>query len=180
MSDSFTILNPGVGGDVMDEEEVGFSSDPLKRKRERVQIAGSGQLEIARVINSSPIGNEYALVTRPILTTNEPIVEYGTVSLVPSLAETTVVSYIVPVSKIFHGYGFIGAGDVNAKFIYYVDILPKVTARTTVAQQTTTINFSFGPFVATAGQTVFVKAKHYISTVLAEFEATILGYLESI
>ncbi len=66
MADSYTTLNPGTSGDNMDEESVTFGSSPTTRKRPRVEIAGNGATEIARVQATAPDGTEQALVVRPI------------------------------------------------------------------------------------------------------------------
>ena len=64
MTDSFTILNPGVGGDVMDETEVTYATAPLTRKRPRVVITGEGLDDIVDTTTSLPSGLERGLVVR--------------------------------------------------------------------------------------------------------------------
>lgn len=64
MSDDYTILNPGVGGDVMDETAVVYGSAPFTRKRPRVVITGEGLDDIVDTATSTPTGFERGLITR--------------------------------------------------------------------------------------------------------------------
>lgn len=67
MADSYTQLNPGVGGDVMDETAVTYGSSPINRKRARVVVTGNNSAtEIVGVSNSSPAGDAIGLVVRPV------------------------------------------------------------------------------------------------------------------
>ena len=65
MTDSYTTLNTGSGGDLIDEEAITYG-DATIRKRSRVQIGGAAQAEIARVAAADPTGTEFALFTRNI------------------------------------------------------------------------------------------------------------------
>ena len=64
MADGYTTLNPGIGGDVMDETEVEYGSGPLVRKRPRVVITGEGIDDIVDTTDSIPAGYERGLVVR--------------------------------------------------------------------------------------------------------------------
>lgn len=64
MTDGYTTLNPGIGGDVMDETEVEYGSGPLVRKRPRVVITGEGIDDIVDTTDSIPVGYERGLVVR--------------------------------------------------------------------------------------------------------------------
>lgn len=64
MSDNYTILNPGVGGDVMDETGVSYATAPLVRKRPRVVITGEGIDDIVDTTDLIPSGTERGLVTK--------------------------------------------------------------------------------------------------------------------
>ncbi len=64
MSDDYTILNPGQGGDVMDETAVTYATSPTIRKRPRVVITGEGLDDIVDTGTDIPIGTERGLVTR--------------------------------------------------------------------------------------------------------------------
>lgn len=67
MSDNYTVLNPGVGGDVMDECAITYPDAPLTRKRPRVVIAGDNEAgELAAVLHGNPASTDYGLVTRNI------------------------------------------------------------------------------------------------------------------
>ena len=66
MSDAFTTLNVGAGGNAMDETSVAFPTSPTDRRRPRVQIAGDTPDAIAPVLNDDPAQNEQGLVVRPV------------------------------------------------------------------------------------------------------------------
>jgi hypothetical protein len=71
MADDYTILNPGVGGDTMDEVGVTFPTAPIVRKRPKVVITGAGGTEvddIADVTTGTPPPDDYGLVVRPVVT----------------------------------------------------------------------------------------------------------------
>jgi hypothetical protein len=71
MPDNYTQLNPGVGGDYMDEVGVTFPQSPNVRKRPKVVITGPGDTnvdDIAAVETSTPQPNDYGLVVRPVVT----------------------------------------------------------------------------------------------------------------
>ena len=73
MADSYTTLNPGSGGDLIDEELVNFNSGAYFAKRGRIVIAGNTQAALAPVANTTPTGTEYGLYTRnvgPVETTD--------------------------------------------------------------------------------------------------------------
>ena len=123
MADDYTILNPGVGGDVMDESLVVYPSSPTNRKRPRVVITGEGIDDIVPAQVTNPGGDEFGLVTRPIVP-SYPGTEantFGDVALVLTSTETTVVTYTVPANKTFYFIGFVVSGNANALFKLYVD-----------------------------------------------------------
>lgn len=64
MADDSIVLNPGVGGDVLDTESVTYPVAPLTRERERIQVTGAAIAEIARVLNVTPGTADYGLVVR--------------------------------------------------------------------------------------------------------------------
>lgn len=64
MVDGYTTLNPGVGGDVMDETDVIYGSGPPVRKRPRVVLTGEGADDIVETTDSIPTGYERGLVVR--------------------------------------------------------------------------------------------------------------------
>lgn len=68
MSDALLPLNPATlaGGKIEDVEELIGALGTLVI-RQRLQVAGATLAEIARVMNASPVGNEYALVVRPVV-----------------------------------------------------------------------------------------------------------------
>ena len=196
----FTILNPGCGGSVMDEEKITFQLTeqeileeiPAVRHRPKIIISGVNADDISSVLNNSPIGNEYALVVRNIPSgvqqisgsvnaavelPGPPVTLFGITTLVPSSVETTVASFIVPVGYTFHAVGFIASGSVNAIFQFYLDTAVKSAARNSVAEPTVSIDFNYAYPSLGAGLIAKVTATHYQTGINADFEATILGYL---
>lgn len=179
MTDAYTELNPGVGGDVMDETEVTYLSSPTTRKRPRVVITGEGIDDIVPTPTTPPVGDEPGLVTRPIHSPypGDPIGSMGSVTLVPSDSETTITSYTIPSGKTFYFLGFIGQGDIHGIFRLYHEGTAKLSGRTSVAVPTVQVAFPYSIFSATAGETIYVKITHSASGLLGGFEATILGYI---
>lgn len=62
----FTTLNPGVGGDDMDETATSYTAAPNTRKKPRVVVAGgmTDGVDVVQPLATSPVGSEYALPTR--------------------------------------------------------------------------------------------------------------------
>lgn len=178
MSDDYTILNPGVGGDVMDETLVVYPSAPTNRKRPRVVLTGEGIDDIIPAQTTNPVGNEFGLVTRPIVL-SYPGTEantYDDVTLVPTSVETTIVSYTVPVGYTFYFIGLNTSGNANAIFRLYVDGSIVLAARNSVANLTVSLNYSQSPIKVSAGDTIAIKVIHSVSA-SCDFEGTILGYI---
>jgi len=77
MTDTYTVLNPGLGGDIMDETALIYAVEPILRKRPRVVITGEGIDDIVDTTTNAPIGTERGLITREgsrgRLTSNESI-----------------------------------------------------------------------------------------------------------
>lgn len=65
MADSFVTLDVMTGGDKIDAESLTVAATPVKR--ERVQLAGSADVEIARVSNAPLVLGDYGLATRRII-----------------------------------------------------------------------------------------------------------------
>lgn len=187
MSDGFVTLNPGLNGEIMDEERVGpYGVAPFFRLRSRVVVAGTAVQAIADVIDYAPAVDACGLVVRPVVDPTIPqpiglpgttIVEYGDISSISSNIETTVVSFIVPVSQVFSVIGFVCSGNVEAQYILKVDGVTKMVSRSSPASPTTDISFKLAVPIATGGQTVALRAIHFALPVSADFNGTILGYL---
>ncbi|NCA14141.1 MAG: hypothetical protein EBS89_08420 [Proteobacteria bacterium] len=127
---------------------------------------------------TNPVGDEFGLLTRPIVS-SFPGAEantYDDVTLVPTSSETTVVTYTVPVGKVFFFVGLNASGNANAIFKLYVDGSVVLAARTSVANLTATISYSHSPIKVAAGDTISIKVTHQ-APVGCDFEGTILGYL---
>jgi len=177
MADDYTILNPGVGGDVMDETLVVYPSYPTNRKRPRVVITGEGLDDIVPAQVNPTDGSELGLVTRPVIP-NYPGTEansFAMASLVPSGIETTVVSYTVPVDKTFYFIGLNASGNANGIFKLYVESDAILAGRNSVANLNVSLNYSYSPIKVASGDTISIKVLHQAS-VSCDFEGTILGY----
>jgi hypothetical protein len=64
MSDSYTTLNAGADGDVVDTEAVTYGGAPTTRKRTRTVISGTVAAAVANPTNTPPASNAYGLVVR--------------------------------------------------------------------------------------------------------------------
>lgn len=178
MSDDYTILNPGVGGDVMDETAVTYPTAPITRKRPRVVITGEGIDDIVPALSDTPAGNEFGIATRPIFTgyPGSSLVQFNIVTLVPTSVETTVVTYTVPTGKKFYFLGYNCSGNTNAIFKLYVNGNVYFASRSSTANLNAEKTFSYPPFSVNQSITVTLKVIHS-NTASCDFEGTIIGYL---
>lgn len=178
MSDDFTILNPGVDGDVMDETAVTYASAPLVRKRPRVVITGNNLGEIVSALDNPPVGDEFGLVVRPIVSgyPGTLIHAFDTETAVISETETTIVTYTVPASKTFYFVGLSASGNTSAIFKLYVNSNIILAGRTSAANLNLDKTFHQSPVSVPALSSISIKVYHY-TTVSCEFEATIFGHL---
>lgn len=105
------------------------------------------------------------------------ILVYGYVSSIPSLTETTVVSYTVPSDKTLVITSFIGTGKAPGRYVLYFDLLPQIGKRTSPIERSTSFNFpDQGQIKVSSGSVVYVKVTHEEVT-SRDFESTIIGYL---
>lgn len=177
MADDYTILNPGVGGDVMDESLVIYPSAPTNRKRPRVVLTGEGLDDIVASSLTNVTGSECGIVTRPVVP-NYPGAQnnaFDTVSSVPTNTETTVVSYTTGPTETFYFVGLVSSGNTNALYKLYVDGNPCLAGRTSIAGLTLSLSYSFSPIRVDPSTTIEIKVLHQTS-LSCDFEATILGY----
>jgi hypothetical protein len=177
MADDYTILNPGAGGDVMDETLVVYPSAPTNRKRPRVVITGEGIDDIVSAQSTNVAGTELGLITRPVVP-NYPGREtniFNFVTLVPTSIETTVATYTVPADETFYFIGLVASGNANAFFKLYIDSTPVLAGRTSVANLNLSLSYSYSPIKVSEGLTITVKVVHQAG-VSCDFESTILGY----
>jgi len=177
MSDDYTVLNPGVGGDVMDESLVVYPSAPTNRKRPRVVVTGEGLDDIVASADTNVAGTERGLVTRPVVPNypGTPNNTFDSAAGVSSNVETTVVSYTTGGSEAFYFVGLVSSGNTNALYKLYVDGTPYLAGRTSVANLTLSLSYSFSPIKVGASTTIEIKVLHKAG-VNCDFEATILGY----
>jgi hypothetical protein len=186
MANDYTILNIGTGGDAMDEEGVSYGSSPTTRKRARVQICGSGQTEVGRVIDSDPDGTEYGVVTRNVpsgtqnVLSTTPGTQICSFDQVEDIAEDTptdVVTYTVPGGKTFHLAGIVVGGNGDANFSIYLGATQVALLRNTTAALTQQLHFDKINPTSAAGSVVRVEVVHTNEGITCNFESTLLGWI---
>lgn len=179
--DDFTTLNPGAGGDTMDETGLNFGSAPTRRKRPRVVITGDGGVdEIVPVKNTQPNNADYGLVTRQVPGPVHPgteLTQFGEVTLVSSSTELTVATYTVPGGQTLRFTGFIASGDGYGKFIVYVAGAQRFVLRSSAQNLNVALNIEPITIAVTAGQTISVRIIHEVQGFVGNFQATLMGYL---
>lgn len=178
MADDFTILNPGVDGDVMDETRVTYATSPTIRKRPRVVITGENLGEIVPALDGSPAGDEFGLVVRPISSgyTGSLVYAYDASTAVAASTETTIATYTVPAGQNFYFIGLSASGNTSAVFKLYIDSDVVLSGRTSIANLNLDKTFHQAPVSAAANSVVSLKVYHYTPT-NCEFEGTIFGHL---
>ncbi len=179
MADQYTQLNIGANGDFIDEEGITYPSAPLIRKRSRVVVSGSTPEEITRILNDDPIGNEYGLITRNIPSgvqkvefSGSSVMEFGT-SEVEYNDETAVVTYEVTSSEL-NITSIHVSGNVDSKFLLYINSDLKGVLRTTAASPNASFQFNSNLKLVT-GDIILITVKHLENGLTGTFDATILG-----
>jgi hypothetical protein len=179
MTDTFTQLNLGAGGDVMDEEAVQYGTAPNVRKRPRVVISGVGATDLVQVVSTTPDPTENGLIVRTIPgLSGTPFLSFSSVTLVPPLIESTVVTYTNPGPTNLYLLGFVSSGSAHGIYKMYVNSVPMLGGRTSPATLTLNLDFKMAMQIIAPGDTVLVTIIHYAQTG-ADFEGSILGYLSS-
>lgn len=184
MADDYTQLNPGEGGDIMDESMITYPDAPIHRKRARVVITGDNRGEIVSVTNDTPSPNSFGVVTRPVVPKQpypgSSVMEFGEVIGVSPGTSQVVVSYTVPFGFQFFMSGFSASGDLYGKYELYVNNAITMTARTTSASPNLDKSFFGVPPSFTEGATIALKASHVLPSQAGQFQGTIIGYLCSL
>ena len=188
---TFTELNSGSGGSIMDETKVDFPIGPgpttQLRHRARTVLAGENPEDISVVINDHAQGCEYGLVTRSIPYVSNLIPVFDKLTNVV-ISQTAVVSYIVPSDKIFNFTGFNVSGDLPAVYqIVSYDLVDSPTTlfsvRTNAANLNHNIQFTIPVLRLTAGYKLKVISSLISSyggnPPAANYEATLLGFENS-
>lgn len=197
-TDTYTELNCGAGGSIMDEIGVDYGDvtplpDPcpslapgttVLRRRAKVVISGADVSEVTTVSNTGLNGDEYGLSIRAIdraYATSITSFDVAT-SVSPddgSGTYTSVSVYTVPVSSTFVFQGVIVGGDIGAKFRIKTDSTTNFIVRTSNANQTNSLMFKSPPFEVGQNGVITVEVIYYNdnSSIAADFEATILGYI---
>lgn len=91
MADSTLPLNSGAGGKSLDTESL-TGAGSVTVERQRLEIAGAALAEIARVINTTPAGTEYALVVRPIAPATQVVSQATAANLNATVTGTVAVT----------------------------------------------------------------------------------------
>lgn len=179
MTDTYTELNPGEGGNFMDEVAITFPSGPATRNRPKIVLAGTNKDDIVEAPSTSPVGTEPGIINRPIHSPypGTPICEMQEVTLVATSVETTVAEYTVPADTTFYFLGFMATGDVDAEFRLYVEATSMLPTRTTVAFPVTQVNFPYAIFTVAEGDTIRLRVTHYKPGLQGNFQGTIIGYI---
>ena len=161
-TDTYTELNCGAGGSIMDEIGVDYGDvtplpDPcpslapgttVLRRRAKVVISGADVSEVTTVSNTGLNGDEYGLSIRAIdraYATSITSFDVAT-SVSPddgSETYTSVSVYTVPVSSTFVFQGVVVGGDIGAKFRIKTDSTTNFIVRTSNANQTNSLMFKF-------------------------------------
>ena len=197
-TDTYTELNCGAGGSIMDEIGVDYGDvtplpDPcpslapgttVLRRRAKVVISGADVSEVTTVSNTGLNGDEYGLSIRAIdraYATSITSFDVAT-SVSPddgSETYTSVSVYTVPVSSTFVFQGVVVGGDIGAKFRIKTDSTTNFIVRTSNANQTNSLMFKSPPFEVGQNGVITVEVIYYNdnSSIAADFEATILGYI---
>jgi len=116
---TFTELNAGSGGSIMDETKILFPVGPgpttQLRHRARIVIGGEEVDELATVKDTNPDGCEFGLVTRNIPFSNNIMPLFNGITNVV-LNNTVIITYTVPLNKSFSLTGFHISGDLPARY----------------------------------------------------------------
>lgn len=182
--DSYTILNLGAGGNVMDESAVEYDCAPTQRLRSRIVVAGEQAEELAVVTNTDPATDDYGLVVRAINTgtttvvitpPGNPFILFDQIQGVNGNDESAIVTYVVPASGQLQVVGFTGSGNVDGIYRLYIDGDIKLMGYSSVAVPTISLNFQNVSPVLTEGQVVTITGFHSFNG-QAKFNATLFGY----
>ena len=188
---TFTELNLGSGGSIMDETKIDFPIGPgpttQLRHRARTVIAGENPEDITTVTNTNIQGCEYGLVTRniPYVSNLNPVFSSITNVIINS---TTLVSYVVPADNIFNFTGFNVSGDLPALYqviTYDLAISPStiLSVRTNPSNLNHNIQFTTPILQLPAGYQIKIVCSLLSSfggnPPAANYEGTLLGFKNS-
>jgi len=197
-TNTYTELNCGSGGSIMDEVGIDYGDvTPLPdacapvapgttvlRRRAKVILSGANLSEVTTVSNSNLSGNEYGLSIKSLERAYAtPINDFDQATSVSkdngSGTFTSVSTYTVPSAKTFVFQGAVVGGDIGAKFRIKKNSTNLFVVRTTNANTTNSLMFKTPPFEATATDVITIEVIYYNdnSSILADFEATIMGYI---
>jgi len=183
---TFTELNSGSGGSIMDETKIIYPIGPGStelRHRARIVIGGENLEQLASITDQNPEGCEYALITRAIPYVNNIYPIFNSVSDVV-LNNTNILTYTVTTGKTFNLTGFSVSGDLPVRYKLTIQdySLEKTyfTYRTNASNLNGMVNFNIpignileGYVVRIIGTLI---SAYNGSPPAANYEATILGF----
>jgi hypothetical protein len=184
---TFTELNPGSGGSIMDETKITFPIGPGPttelRHRARIVIGGENLEELATVTDTAPEGCEHALVTRNIPFSNNILPIFNDLTNVV-LNNTTILTYTVTTGKTFNLTGFHVSGDLPARYKLtiqdYSNTQTYFTHRTNASNLNGIVNFNIPIGNILEGYTIRIVgtliSSYNGSPPSANYEATLLGF----
>lgn len=94
--------------------------------------------------------------------------------MVPSNAETTLITYTTAINQTVYLQGFNACGDADATYMLYVNNLPVAAFRTTPANLTAFLDLMQGTAIVQSGITIKLTVTCTHSGVT--FNGTLLGY----
>lgn len=184
---TFTELNLGSGGSIMDETKINFPIGPgpttQLRHRARIVIGGENLDELATVAQENPEGCEYGLVTRNIPYVNNILPIFSSITNVV-LNNTTILTYTVTTDKTFNLTGFHISGDLPARYKLTIQDYSQTntyfTYRTNASNLNGIVNFNTpiggileGYVIRIVGNLI---SAYNGSPPSANYEATLLGF----
>jgi len=97
--------------------------------------------------------------------------------VVPAAAETTILSYVVPVGQTFEVGSWSAWANVDAEYYLRVNGTQRAGGRTSIAEPSLRVVYLFKAITATAGQTVTISTLRQSPAVLLPFKAELEGVL---
>jgi len=166
MTDQFIQIRPDSTGKKVDVTELTVAGETVQR--ERIQLAGGADVELADVRNASPLSTDYGLIVRPIKRNSNNT--FGQLSIAASI-QSTVVSFVAPAGWRFEG--IIGGGESNGLFEVKFGAVTKYAVRTNIVDRKADFELPH-PDASAGGTTVTVEVTN-TGDQTGLFDVTLLG-----